>query len=682
LDLYLRWQDRRSSGRLLCVAPRQGYLIGERLEAQLMGLDGNQIGRGRFLIQEMTGGGFAGQVYRAHLEELSPAAGARGRFPSSVALKLLKPVRVWKRVFRDLLFLFGYQTTFAARLREPAVRAGLIWQQLLRIAAGTELGDPSAVARPLGYYWSAEMKSFVELHAWVPGREISYQAGDLAWGTQAQNDTEMARKKRFMEALAALCREMGAIGLSRQYEWYTMVSQDNVIVHEQSLGGEVKYVGVDFRPGLAVPFFLPLSPAHLKLILNGLRRGTLIHYDEVDLHRLDRFISRHAEAYRPYQELIRLLKRDEAVYRAGLLDVWHTGFSTLTGRRKLAPVATAALQDWRQLDQISQGTHNRLRSTGTQMVFLYLLGWIPLVGWRLRRLLGNSRYRRHLRDWIADRSYFREHFQERKSGRLLYWSEMGRISLTRFERLVHSDALYVFDLLALSWMPASFHRLLSDGSALKGLLASLTTHPIRLLLDPGYRRGWLLEIIHQQEDRGILQVEERAHFEAQIAEGRVQGFVRDLGFTVGLEVLAKPLYALLAAYGFSSGNFLPFFLAALGPIPPSGVARTLYVLVQLCLDLPGTLRRGDRDLLLARALALGVAPWRVLGNVFALVEMFAYYPRLSLVLADYYIARMIAVIPVLGGRGLLLEYLAFRVIFGLPLYLSQMLPGHPVGEKV
>jgi hypothetical protein len=105
------------------------------------------------------------------------------------------------------------------------------------------------------------------------------------------------------------------------------------------------------------------------------------------------------------------------------------------------------------------------------------------------------------------------------------------------------------------------------------------------------------------------------------------------------------------------------------------VIRAGYVAAQLAWELPGIWRDRDRQLLVSRLLGLAVAPWRWIGNLFAPLEMFSSYPELSLLMAEHFVVRMVRVVPVLGGPGLLLEYWAFQAVYNLPLSLRHRLIG-------
>jgi hypothetical protein len=657
---------------------RDAYFAGENIEAKVFGLNGECLGLEGFTIREYVGSGFAGQVYRAApVNGVLPSAGER-ETRQTVAIKVLKPKSRWKRIFRDLLYYCSYQTSYAPRLREPAVRSGLIWQEVLRIAAEIEFGLVSAVARPLGYYWDSGQRSYVEVHQWVDSRPVRYEADDRIFfsrsaGGHVPAETEMVRKKRFMQSLVKLCHQIGALGLARQYEWFTLVSQANVLSRVKSESSTFEFTGIDFRPGLAVPFFLPLSPVHLRIIYAGIPQGVLVHFDEVEFERLDRFVADQGSLYPSLLELCQQLKQDDRRYRSALPNLWHTGRRSITDPKRRRAIANGLIEDWRKLDKVAPDAALRLERSRLGFFLFYLLGLLPLAGGFFQRIVGSTPYRHHLKNLVLNRAYFREVFKWRKSCDLSAWLADGRIPELRLERLARSNFLYCFDKAVLSWLPGRLHRLASDGQVFRRQLFYLIIHPIRLLLEKEYRKTWLAEIINQQYHRGIVNAAQRDDLLRQLTEAPMQAFIRDLGFTIGLEIFSKLGYAMLAVYGFSSGNFVPLAIAALGPIPPSGIVRTAYVFSLLVWELPGMIRRRGNKLFLTRALGLLVAPWRMVGNLFAPLEMFTYYHDLSLLLADYYVSRIVGVIPVLGGRGQLLEYWAFQLVFNVPLSIRKRL---------
>jgi len=657
---------------------RRGYWRGERIERAIHGVDGGYRGQLRFRIEYSPGSGFAGQVYRAVVETSWNNDVRAADWTSPVAIKVLRPRNRWKEAFRDLLYRLSYQGPYAPRLREEALRCGLVWQALLCIAGQIEFDGAAVIARPLGYYWDDELASFAELHEWIDGRAVTYQADPhmvSRWLHRgpAPPDSEMRRKRAFMDRLAALCYEIGAIGLARQYEWYTFVSQANVLTRSERSADLAEFVAVDCRPGLAVPFFLPLSPVHARIILDGLSRGVFAHFDEVDFDRLDAYRAAHADAFREADGLIQQLKQDDERYRQGLPDLWHTRTLLLRDKARRQAIKTAVIENWRKTDTISPTEAARLKNGPRHLLPYLILEGLPIVGHPLLRLLGHEGYRQHLSLAIRQPAYRHAVLDAMRAADLLTWQDAGRITAGRLATLDHSMPHYLVEKLLLSWQPPALHRFFTDPEARRALARSLIVDNVRLCLDKPYRETWLVAIIDEGVAKGVIEPEVAALLRQQVGEARMQSYVRDFGITIGLEVLAKALYLGLAAYGVSTRDFWPLAIAALSPISPSGLVRATYVLAQLAFDAPHIARHRDRRLLLSRVLGLIAAPWRVLGNLFAPLEMFAYYNDMSLLLGDYHISRLAAKVPVFGGRGKLLEYGVFNAIYNVPLSVRTAL---------
>jgi hypothetical protein len=228
----------------------------------------------------------------------------------------------------------------------------------------------------------------------------------------------------------------------------------------------------------------------------------------------------------------------------------------------------------------------------------------------------------------------------------------------------------------LSPLPPGWHRFLVDPAARRRFVERVFIQPVRLLASQSEREKWMQAILTAEFERGAAEPDKARDLLAQVREPRLQGFIRDLGLSFGLDVFSRLVYLSLAWYGLSSGDFLPFGIAVLSPIPPSGPLRFIYVLAALLLDLPRLLTRAwppghpRGRLLLARLAALLIAPLRWVGNLFPIVEISAVYPRLAFLLAEHFISRLAAAIPIFGGRGKLLEIWVFQVCFNLPLSLQ------------
>jgi hypothetical protein len=684
--LHQQLSDKLRTSEIPFRPRKRGYYFGEYVEVEMFGLEGGKLGSERFAIGKSPGSGFAGRVYRAIPERgvfFDASEATREKHP--VALKVLRPKSRWKEAFRDILFKLSYQTSFAPRLREEALRSGLIWQELLRTTAGIEFGTDSVIAKPLGYYWDDEVVSFVEIHEWVNGRGPRNEVDDqiiTRWmeKTKKPPNSEVARKRKFMGDLVKLCHEIGAIGLALQYEWYTFVSQANILTRHEQQDGLSEFVAVDCRPGLAVPFFLPLSPVHAKIILNGLKSGVFAHFDEVDFDKLDTYLASHVNEFQHADGLIQQLKEDDERYRSGLPDLWHVRTQFLRDKSLRQKVQEESIRDWRRLGKVSDKEAEKLKGGSRKYAPYLILDNVPLVGQPLLRLLGNEEYREHIGRILRNPAYRKEAIEVQKASDILEWNDGQRITTERAMALANSTPRYLLEKSTLGWQPKSVHRLATDAQAFRKLVVNLVINPVRLCADREYRKDWLLNIIEQQAEKGVVATEQVEILREQVGEARMQGFIRDLGFAAGFEIASKILYVALAAYAVSAKNFLPLGIALLGPISPSGIARATYVLAQLVRNLPHIVKNKDKKLLLTRALGTVSAPWRVVGNIFAPLEMFTYYNDMSLLLGDYYVSKMLNVIPVFGGEGKLLEHWAFQAAYNLPISVRRAV-GEIISDK-
>jgi hypothetical protein len=373
--------------------------------------------------------------------------------------------------------------------------------------------------------------------------------------------------------------------------------------------------------------------------------------------------------------LIQKLRQVEAAQRYARPDLWQSRLGFFRSRERRHTAALALVDDWVRLAQVDPQNGLRMKTSRARFWLAYWCGWLPWLGGMLRAAFFHHGYRSHLMALVTRPAYLKLALLAARSRDLAEWSAQGRVSRGRLARLERSTRLYCLDRLSLGWLPARLQRILSDRAEFQKLLSALVVHPLRLLLRPDYRFAWLRGILEMQQEQGLISASQQIELEKQLGEPHLASFSRDLGITVGLEVFSKTIYGLLAAYGLSSGDFLPLALAVLGPVPPSGVIRAGYVAVQLAWELPGIWRDRDRQLLVSRLLGLAVAPWRWVGNLFAPLEMFSSYPDLSLLMAEHFVVRMVRVVPVLGGPGLLLEYWAFQAVYNLPLSLRRWLAG-------
>ena len=154
------------------------YQVGDELTYDVTGVSPPVRATVRLKIEKFVGGGFAGQVYRATVlaVEGQPIAGLD--VGGTYALKILLPPSPGKTRFRDTLYAVGFQGPFSLQVNPVAMRAGAIWQKLIRRASAIRFSDDGAVKDILCTFVDDRLGSCGELSEWVEGRQWRFEVDD------------------------------------------------------------------------------------------------------------------------------------------------------------------------------------------------------------------------------------------------------------------------------------------------------------------------------------------------------------------------------------------------------------------------------------------------------------------------------------------------------------------------
>lgn len=261
------------------------YEAGTELVYNVIGISQKNEASVRLIIDKFVGGGFAGQVYRVKILDITPYSGTvEGLDPQKLyAMKILVPPSSFSHLFRNTIYWMGFQGPFQLQVNPAAARAGALWQKLIRRGAKIRFGDENTVVDIYATFVDEQIGSCGELSEWVDGRTWRLEVDERMdllkqWKKGKKIDSkglgspEFRAKREFMRQFVELLRDMGAHEFARQYEWSTCKSQPNCLKrnnHESSPYGGL--VAVDFRAGLALLPFLPMSPGDFKLIARGLK---------------------------------------------------------------------------------------------------------------------------------------------------------------------------------------------------------------------------------------------------------------------------------------------------------------------------------------------------------------------------------------------------------------------------
>jgi len=232
----------------------------------------------RIQIQQFVGGGFAGQVYKVKVLSIEPDTLPGLQVDGSYALKILIPPSGAARFFRNLLYWIGFQGSFQLQSNPAAAKAGALWQKFIRRGAKIRFGDEACVKDMYAIFVDTQLGSCGEITSWVEGRTWQLEVDDhmelLSRWKKGQTippeclgSPEYRTKKQFMADIVRLLHDMGAYEFARQYEWSTCKSQPNCFKLDST--DDNPYTGLvamDFRAGLALLPFGPMSPGDFSLI--------------------------------------------------------------------------------------------------------------------------------------------------------------------------------------------------------------------------------------------------------------------------------------------------------------------------------------------------------------------------------------------------------------------------------
>ena len=678
--------------RLVRPFRRAAHDPGDRLEYEVTGVVPARCGRMVAEVEKFVGGGFAGQVYRVRLLAVECDEGSIEGLEvgGHYAIKILTPPSSFARWFRNTLYWLGYQCPFGAQVLPQAVRTGVLWQKLIRRAMALETGDEASVCDSYATFFDAELGSFGEINEWIEGRIWAFEADDRLlsrWRFEGEppaghNCPEYVHKKRFMRRLVALLHEMGAGELARQYEWGTCKSQPNVLKRVAADGSPAAgLTAVDFRAGLTLLFFLPMSPADVWLILRGLARGLLVQFDRCDIRRLRRYTEARG-GFEDLEPAMAELERQDAAYRAAQPEVTRNLFRLLADRRKRRAVRSATITAWRNLGRLDERHEARLRQGRSRFGPLYALSLVPLLGARLVGLWGSDRRRLHLRKVLTSIDYLGRALRGARIEALVAWTRQGRVEADRALRLVDRPIRFLAERVLLGLLPATWHRFLAEPAWARERIRASLRYALDFLRKPEFREQVLLEQVRLGHEEGMLSDAEAAKIEAQIKDPFIQKYLRCLAVHV-CTVPVTQVVMILAGAGVAVYCLVYRNLSW----PESmGYAAAAAAAIQLLPISPGSITRGvfvlflmvrERDLR-NYWVAAPISFLHVIGYLAFPLQMVTHNPALARFLAGRWTRRMANLVPVFGERGALFEHAVFDLFFNLPISVARGLRERPV----
>jgi len=637
----------------------------------------------RVVVDKFVGGGFAGQVYRVKVLDIQSPEGEipglqAGQF---YAMKIMIPPSGFSRIFRNAIYGLGFQGAFSLQVNPAAARAGALWQKFIRRAAGIRFGNESCVTDILATFVDENLGSCGELSEWIDGRTWRLEVDDRLdllrrWrrgeyvGQAEAGSPEYRAKYRFMREFVQLLNEIGAAELARQYEWSTCKSQPNCLKRRQTQddpqGG---LVAVDFRAGLALLLFLPMSPGDFKLIGKGLLRGSLVQFDRGNLGKLQAFIADHPDRFADMGEAFHQLQELEKIYRDSQVDITHHHLRLLYSGGLWSTIFRGAVTGWQVRNIAEPACAEKLRASRLATLIFCLLGLIPLLGSFIRRLWGRSDYRRHYRNILGSWDYFCRAIRGRIAEKIITWHRKGRINAPRALRLAARPGLF-WGHLALSILPAGLHRMLTDGKYAREKLHYIFVRPIKLYFNAELREEWLREMVKSGRKNHMVTDEDAEIILSRIKEPFIQKYLKSLAVHVcTLPVTQIVSVSIAAIYYFTHPQDANAWAVGLGiialfqvtPISPGSLCRGLYVLYLVIRE------RNFKDYNIAVFLGF----FKYVGYLAFPIQMAYRYPVLARFMAGHWATGAVHIVPVFGERGALLEHGIFNLFYNLPLTLRR-----------
>ncbi len=654
------------------------YDAGAELIYNVTGLEQGNSAQVKLLIEKFVGGGFAGQVYKVKLLEIESNDGEIAGLEAGkiYGIKILIPPSGFSRLFRNFLYWIGFQGAFSLQVNPTAAKAGALWQKFVRRAAKIQFGDESSIVDIYATFVDDKIGSCGELREWIDGRtwrlEVDEHLDMLKRGLRGKSvdrqklgSPEYRAKREFMAEFVKLLHDTGAYELARQYEWSTCKSQPNCLKRQGTEDDpSAGLVAVDFRAGLALLPFLPMSPGDFKLIAKGISRGSLVQFDRGDVSKLEGFVEAYGDEFADMREMLQELKIAEQSYRDSLVDITHNHIRLLRGGI-WSTIFESAVTGWKVRNLIDDEHKQKLNKSKALTLLFFAIGIVPLLGKFIRRFWGRTDWRIHYRDMLTNADYFVRSIRARISEKVIVWHRAGRVGPERALRLQGQLRLFLLNL-PLSILPAGLHRFLTDWSFFKDKLHYICVRPIKLYFSTPLREQWLRDMVSEGKKKHLLTDQDAETILSQLREPYIQRYLLSLvvhlltlPITQIVSVILAWIYWRRTGDELGAGGILILFQVT--PISPGSLCRGLWAVGIAVYD------RSFKDYNIAVFLSF----FKYIGYLAFPIQMTYRYPALARFMAAHWATEAVHIVPVFGERGALLEHWVFRLFYNWPLTIRR-----------
>ncbi|MHC4114077.1 MAG: hypothetical protein ACYSSL_01960 [Planctomycetota bacterium] len=661
------------------------YDHGDELIYDVTGIPHGETAKVTLIVEKFVGGGFAGQVYKVKITNIAPHHNPiEGLEAGGVyAMKILIPPSAFVRLFRNALYYLGFQAPFQLQVNPAAARASALWQKFIRRGANLRFGNEMAVADVYATFIDTALGSCGELSQWIDGRtwrlEVDenmdllkkWRKGKVTNAAPHLASPEYRAKKQFMADFVKLLHDMGGYEFARQYEWLTCKSQPNCLKRTSTEDKPAEgLTAVDFRAGLVLLPFLPMSPGDFPLIAKGLKRGSLVQFDRGDIAKLEQFVDENAQHFTDIRTMLKELKADEEIYRNSTPDITHNHIRLFYSSRLWSTIFASAVTGWKVRSLIDESHEEKLRSCKTSTLLFFVIGIIPILGSFLRKLWGNADWRRHYMGILTSGQYLIRAFQGKMAEKASDWHRAGRINDELAMKTASSPCLFLYHLL-LSFGFVWFHRFVTDRLYARERLFYIFVRPLKLYFNSHLREQWLRDMVTGGKKKNILSQEDADVILSQLKEPFIQKYLKSLAVHVcTLPVTQIVSVATAILYKVASNltwveawDEMLIILAVfqLTPISPGSLVRGFYVLFLVIRE------RNFKNYNIAVFLAF----FKYVGYLAFPIQMTYRYPALARFMAAHWATEAVHIVPVFGEQGALLEHWVFCLFYNWPLTIRR-----------
>jgi hypothetical protein len=431
-------------------------------------------------------------------------------------------------------------------------------------------------------------------------------------------------------------------------------------------------VAVDFRPGLALLPFLPMSPGDFALIAKGICRGSLVQFDRGRISKLETFMRAHPEQFADMQGMLGELKADEEIYRNSIPDVTQNDIRLFYDKRLWSTILGSSITGWKVRNLIDDGSEKKLRASKFKTVLFLILGLIPLLGKFTRRIWARNDWRSHYTAMLTSWNYLRRAVTGKVMEKTLDWYRCGRISIHQTIRITQQQWRFFLHLPLLFLILPGLHRFITDADFRKEKLVFVFIRPFRLYFNAAMREQWLREMVAEGQKKHMLTDDDADDILSRIKEPYIQKYLVSLvvhlmtlpvseivmALVTAIYVLTRPQLSWSEAWKIAVAVFAIWQVI---PVSPGSLVRGFYV-VGLMIK--------ERDFKNYN-IAVSIAFFRVIGYLAFPIQMTYRYPALARFMAGHWATEMVHIVPVFGERGALLERWVFGLFYNWPLTVRR-----------